>query len=94
MFFSLYLEPKDEVEEEKRKLGLPKLLPGVNPFKNFTIRKLKIGSILAFLDKLGLDETKNQLITLIKAIKVSSKIIKKVMVTICSSVVYPDWDFI
>ncbi|XP_072033446.1 LOW QUALITY PROTEIN: uncharacterized protein [Amphiura filiformis] len=61
--------PEEEREDENKKLGLPNLLPGLNPFKNFTIRKLKIGAILAFLDRLGLDETKNQLIVLIKAIR-------------------------
>ena len=67
LFFSV---PMEERQEESRKLGLPNLLKGVNPFKNFSIGKLKIGSILAFMDRLGLDESKDQLVKLIKAIKV------------------------
>ena len=55
-------------------LGIPKPKFGFNPFKNFTIRNLKVGAILAFLDALGLDESRDKLITVLKLFVVSVRI--------------------
>ncbi len=59
-------------------LGIPKVEPGNSPFSGFSVRKLKIGSILAFLDRLGLDDTKDQLVKVIQSVKVSFPLYFKV----------------
>ncbi|XP_038062441.1 uncharacterized protein LOC119732930 [Patiria miniata] len=50
-------------------LGLPEPKIGSgSPFKNFTLRNLKIGSILAFARKVGLEKTADDLLAVVKTI--------------------------
>ncbi|XP_022103294.1 uncharacterized protein LOC110986022 [Acanthaster planci] len=56
-------------EQTEEALGLPKQTIGSgSPFKNFTLRNLKIGAILAFARRLGLEETSDDLLTVLKTI--------------------------
>jgi hypothetical protein len=43
-------------------------------FKKFSLKRLKLGSIIEFLDKLGMTESKKSLAEVLKSIKVSFKI--------------------
>ena len=53
-------------------MGLPQPKTGnSNPFKNFTIRNLKIASILAFARKAGLDDTADEMLVVLKRVVVS-----------------------
>ncbi|XP_038050876.1 uncharacterized protein LOC119724026 [Patiria miniata] len=57
---------RQQIEEV---LGFPEQKLGIeSPFKNFTLRNLKIGSILAFARKLGLEKTADDLLTVFKTI--------------------------
>ncbi|XP_071798137.1 uncharacterized protein [Asterias amurensis] len=57
---------RDETQES---LGLPQPKIGSgSPFKNFTLRNLKISSILAFARKLNLEDTSDELLRVVKTI--------------------------
>ncbi|XP_072048760.1 uncharacterized protein [Amphiura filiformis] len=61
--------PQEQKEDNRQSLGIPKVEAGNSPFSGFSVRKLKIGSILAFLERLGLEDTKNQLVKVIQSVK-------------------------
>ncbi|XP_022102001.1 uncharacterized protein LOC110985344 [Acanthaster planci] len=59
----------EKKQETMEALDLPETKTGSgSPFKNFTLRNLKIGSILAFARKLGLEKTADDLLTVVKTI--------------------------